>query len=483
MLLFITLLAWAFASPVGSTPDDDFHLPSIWCGLGEREGICEPSADPDTRLVPGSLLSASCYAFRPGESAGCWDPAETELKEAVRLNTSSLYPPLFYGTMSIFAGPDIQTSVILMRAANSALAVGLLTLAFWSLPRGLRPALVISTVGAAVPLGLFVIPSTNPSSWTFISAALVWICLYGATQSNGGRQLRLAALATLGAILGAGARADSAAFAVFAVLVAAILGLRLSRSMTVPLVSGVAITLLSTALFLSARQSGSVVSGISTGNPPLSMSQHFFNLLNVPSLWIGAYGGWGLGWLDTILPTVVSVAGFGVACGALFLGIRYLTARRAVALALALVALWGVPFVLLAQSQAIVGTEVQPRYLLPLLVIFLGVATAGPHAIGSWRGSRSVLAGLALGVSASVSLHVNLRRYTTGTDDPAIDPGTRAEWWWVGLPGPLVMWALGSLAFAVALLLLAYLPTWRQLTATGPPEDGASFKTTARSGV
>ena len=63
VLLFLTLVAWAYASTVGSSPDDNFHLPSIWCGLGLREGLCEESGDPATRLVPSALLDATCYAF------------------------------------------------------------------------------------------------------------------------------------------------------------------------------------------------------------------------------------------------------------------------------------------------------------------------------------------------------------------------------------------------------------------------------------
>ena len=36
---FVALSAWAFASPPGSAPDDDFHLPAIWCSHGAVEGI------------------------------------------------------------------------------------------------------------------------------------------------------------------------------------------------------------------------------------------------------------------------------------------------------------------------------------------------------------------------------------------------------------------------------------------------------------
>ncbi|MET0782622.1 MAG: DUF2142 domain-containing protein, partial [Microbacterium sp.] len=202
LLLFLSLVCWAFASPVASSPDDNFHLPSIWCGLGDREGLCEPSGDPDTRLVPTSVLTGPCYAFRPEESAACWNPDDDALTEATSMNASGAYPPLFYATMGVFAGEDISTSVIVMRIVNSAIFVGLLTAVFFVLPTRVRPALLISTLATSVPLGLFVVASTNPSSWAIASAAMVWVCLYGATQSEGRRQIVLGALAVIGAIIG-----------------------------------------------------------------------------------------------------------------------------------------------------------------------------------------------------------------------------------------------------------------------------------------
>ena len=44
---FVALSVWAFASPPGSAPDDDFHLPAIWCSHGAVEGICDPEVAGD----------------------------------------------------------------------------------------------------------------------------------------------------------------------------------------------------------------------------------------------------------------------------------------------------------------------------------------------------------------------------------------------------------------------------------------------------
>lgn len=454
ILLFIALAAWAFASPAGSTPDDDFHLPSIWCGLGERAGVCEPSGDADTRIVPEAITDSTCYAFASDKSAGCWDAEATGQDTAKRLNTAPLYPPLFYGTMSIFASPDVQTSVIVMRLFNAALYVGLLTCVFVALPRRLRPALVVSALGTMVPLGLFIIPSTNPSSWALLSATMVWICMYGATQTTGRRQILLGALAAVGGIIGAGARADAAIFAAFAVFLAALMGFRRKQPILIPAIAAGVILVAGAGFYLGAKQGGALVNGLPTANAPLTTDEHLSNLLNIPGLWTGALGGWHLGWLDTVMPTMVPVLSSAVFFAAFGIGIHRLSRRHALAVALAVAALWAVPFVLLAQSRAIVGSEVQPRYILPLMVIALAVATITTKGRRTWAGSRLAFAGAALTAAALVALHTNVNRYTKGLDDISLDPGVRAEWWWSVAPSPATIVIIGGLAFAAVFVAL-----------------------------
>ncbi|REC99542.1 putative membrane protein DUF2142 [Microbacterium sp. AG157] len=453
VLLFLSLVSWAFASPVGSSPDDDFHLPSIWCGLGERPGLCAPGSEPETRSVLTPLTDAACFAFKPEVSGSCWNPSETGMSDTPRVNVG-LYPPLFYGTMSIFASDDIQTSVLVIRIFNSALTVGVLSAVFFALPRRLRPALVVSAVGSAVPLGMFVAASTNPSAWAYISAATVWVCLYGAMLTDGRRRWALAGLAVLGGVMGAGARADSAAYALLSIVLAVILGARKGRSMWAAAAAAIVIAVAAVGFYLSARQGSAVVTGLSLDPVPLTIDQHISNFLNIPTLLAGALGGWGLGWLDTYMPSVVSTLSLMVAAGAIFVGARGMTPRRVIAFALSLIALYLVPFVLLAQSQAMVGAQVQPRYILPLLVIFLGVASVGVDIERSWTVSRITFAGVGLSVAMVVALHVGIRRYTTGVDDPALSLGARAEWWWNGIPSPTLVWAAGSAALIFAFVLL-----------------------------
>ena len=370
------------------------------------------------------------------------------------MNAVGLYPPLFYSTMGMFVGPDVATSVIAMRIFNAGLVVGLLSAVFFTLPRALRPALLISVLATSVPLGLFIVASTNPSSWALAASATIWIALVGCAQTTGSRQWILAGLAVLATILGAGARADAAVFAAFAVAIAAVLSLRRSRQMLIPGLAAALVVVVGVLFYLSAGQSSALASGLPTQNPPLTGAQHLANLLGVPILWMGAFGSSGLGWLDTVPPQAVTALAFGVFAATIFVGIRRLAVRRAVAVAFAFAALWLVPFALLAQSRAVVGTEVQSRYLLPLMIILVGVASLLPRVSAEWRGPRALVAGGALAVAMSLALHANIRRYTVGVESNAIDPGLSAEWWWAAGPSPLVVWLVGTAAFAAVFVLL-----------------------------
>lgn len=458
LFAFLTLCAWSFASPVGSSPDDDFHLASIWCGLGERPGLCETAPDsadaaPTARMIPAALVNAPCFAFRPEQSAGCWDPAASGMALVARANVDGLYPRLFYTAASVFASTDPQFSVIAIRLANSAFAVGLLTAVFFALPRRVRPALLISVIATSVPLGVFVFASTNPSSWAMLSAATVWTSLYGATRATGRRRWVLCALAIFGAIVGAGARADAAIFAVYAVALALILGVRSLRQQRWPISTALVICVISAAFYMSARQGGAAFGGLDPSAHALTLSQHISNMFEIPSLWTGALGGSNLGWFDTRMPAIVWVPATVVFAGALFVGIHRPTRRRMTAVTLALLALWAVPFVMLAQSNAMVGSTVQPRYLLPLMLIAVGVASLRPDAERAWDGPRYAVAAVGLWVAMTVGLHQNLSRYISGGGG-RIDAGAPGSWWWPGVPDPLFIWMAGSAAFAGMLLTI-----------------------------
>ncbi|WP_422386391.1 hypothetical protein [Cryobacterium breve] len=81
--------------------------------------------------------------------------------------------------------------------------------------------------------------------------------------------------------------------------------------------------------------------------------EHLFipNLMNVPTLWAGALGLWGLGWLDTTLPFIVWVSKLAVFCTMTFTGLRFLGWRKTIVVAV-FGAVWLIPMLTPTENRA-----------------------------------------------------------------------------------------------------------------------------------
>ncbi|MCU1441463.1 MAG: hypothetical protein JWP85_2460 [Rhodoglobus sp.] len=463
LLALIALGAWAFASPIGSSPDDDFHLASIWCANADRTDLCEPGPATDEREIPLAITLAPCFAFHEEVSAACQeaiDAADSEPTHVTdRGSFDNTYPPVYYATMNLFASSDLMASGVVMRFVNIALFIASITALFVLLPVRRRPSLVLGWLVTVVPLGLFLIASNNPSSWAITGVATSWLSLLGYFETTGRRRIALAVIFVLSTIMAAGSRADAAAFTLLGAAIVVLLTFRRDRRYLLAALLPVVLALVALAFFLSSSQSLAAVSGLATGAPSGRLAYFAlfaYNLLNVPSLWAGVFGGWGLGWLDTTMPAVVFFGALAVFVGVAFVGIGVHAWRKNIAVVVVALTLLLLPAYILGRSGDLVGQNVQPRYLLPLIVMLAGLAAL---AVGSrvvrLSPTQSVLVVAALGVAQSLALHVNLRRYLTGTDVPGVNLDSSAEWWWSGMPlSPMAIWIIGSLAFAALAAVL-----------------------------
>lgn len=451
---FLAFAAWALASPVGASPDDDYHLTSIWCGQGLRDGLCEAGDADDERRVPSRLLEApSCFAFNPEQSASCpLSPSEV-LVSTNRGNFSGDYPPVFYGVMSVFVGPDVEASVIAMRLANAAIFVGVLTTLALLLPRRFRLGAVLPFTIGAVPLGMFLVPSVNPSSWAVLSALGLWIAVVGVVRAEEKwRRIALSVFALLLALIGAGARSDAAVYAGIAVMVALVVTFQRSRRWFFAAGLGVAIAMVAAVSFLTSGQSSAIAGDAA---PAGGLGSLIANIVLLPSLWVGSFGTWGLGWLDTALPPLVWVGSIIAVASLLFSGLRRMTLRKGLALGLTFAALAVIPLYILHVGGVTVGAAVQPRYIYPLLLLLMGLVLWDRDAtrILFTRLQWIVLGTLLISANA-VALHTDIRRYVTGVDQNGPDLEAALEWWWSLAFGPTWVWLAGSIAFAAAIVLV-----------------------------
>lgn len=459
LLGFAALVGWSFASPVGASPDDNFHMTSIWCAPGERAGLCEYTEDPSERAILSEVANSSvCFAFVSEHSGRC-DSELTGLITTAHGNFEGLYPPVYYGTMSIFSSEDVPTSVLLMRVFNSLLAVSLLTSIYLLVDRRLRTPMLWSILLMAVPTGIFLVASVNPSGWAILSAGTLWVSLVGYFRAPTlARRIALGGLALISAIMGAGSRGDSAVYVAFGAVVAAILSFERTRrylfSLALPLVT----VALGAFFYLGSNQVGSALEGEMAGVRPERVdivSGLIRTVLNIPQLWVGNFGTQALGWGDTKMPAIVWFTTLVLYAAVAFWGLaRRRDARTTVAIVLAGIALVMVPSWVIVQNGVDVGVLVQPRYVLPLQVLLIGLLLfgAGDPRIMMSRVQRWVIV-LGLAGANSVALYTTMRRYLTGTDYAGFDLNRNIEWWWSSVPVPPgVFWVIGSLAFAALLV-------------------------------
>jgi hypothetical protein len=478
VLALVALLSWSVSSPAGSSPDENFHATSIWCGWGSDDTNCRDEGVKDTRSMPFDPVNASCYSGLPGISGECQKEFSGGDKrwDATWGNFVDLYPPVYYAAMHPLVGEDYDDSILRIRIVNCLLIVSLVGALALLVPASLRRTMLWSFLISVVPLGMFILASVNPSSWSVLSAGTLWVALYAQFDATGRRRVALGAFAGLMALMGSGARGDSCLYSSLAVVAVFTLRWGALRRNRGPVLVGLFVIVMSAAFFLSSGQSDIASKGLTVPDEMLSNASKpeiaIRNFLNVPYVLTGMFGSWPLGWFDTeIPPIVIQSAMFAFVC-LTFAGLAHLTRAKAVALSGVAVCFVLFPIVILTQGRQFVGLSVQPRYLLPLLVLMAAMSLHSARPGDEVRLNRFQIALIASGLSVAnaVALHVNMRRYVTGIDVNGIDLSAGREWWWDIPVGPMTTWIVGSLAFAGACVLILTLPT----VTTAAPAAGRS---------
>lgn len=465
-LLSITLGSWALASPIAASPDDDFHLASIWCSGDGYPGMCESADLPTERMVARSLIESQCYAHEVEISAGCQTELnvlhDNTLKQSSRGNFNGGYPPLYYSFMHLFVSENVEVSALSMRLVNICI-FSILALLIWLFsPSKFRRIQYMPWLITSIPLGIFVIASNNPSSWGITGIGMGALSLYvlSSTQ-NMPRKNRyfLTAVYLVSTLIASGARGDSALFMVlastFILFVSFSNWSQLFRLLPPVLLSA----LISLFFYFTSTQSTSVAS---TGFGLATDERSFFsvftiNLLTLPDLFIGIFGVWGLGWLDTSMPQLVWVTLCFIYVSYAAIAWQKMSKRQLLAQVALLAILVTLPLYILQKSMAHVGEFLQPRYLLPL---YLLLAILLVEILQSRRSIESsffkIAVWLGLSGAQAIALYMNIDRYVHGLGIPTgLNLNKSIEWWWPGIPlGPMQVFIIGSLAFTVLSYML-----------------------------
>lgn len=465
-------LCWALASPLSGTPDENFHLATIWCSWGDDTPQCRLERVEGARRivdVPALEGYGPCFAFNADVSAACQpgpDPAATGFVEA----DNGSYPTGFYRVMGLMAGDNAGTSAVLMRMASYLACTTMLFCAALLLPFGrrARARVLLVVTAVAIPLGVYLFASVNPSGVAVAAEIALFLSSLAAMMARTWRRSLGAGVFGAGMVLvAASARPDGVYLSVVVLALAAAATVTRRTLLVrdsagpVPTVIWAGLPILAALILAWLARPTTVQDSLVQGTQgEVSLVG---NLLNIPGLYIGDFPT-TLGWLDTHLP-----AG-AWALQALILGMLVAIAmtrpdgRRWWALGVATALLVVIPLLWLSMMGARVGEWVQPRYLLPLLLA-ASVLTVVPLPRSRIRISRAqavVIATFASIVNA-IALHTLLRRYISGLDVGSPDLGQAVEWWWGGPAGPRSLWIVGAVAALLMLGALADMATtsWR----------------------
>jgi hypothetical protein len=466
---------WAISSPPGSSPDDDFHLASIWCANNPpATGINACKSQNGERLVRADVAAVACFARKPQVSGSCtYD--ENQRLTAARVNNGT-YPGGFYRVMNLLVTTSVPRSVVLMRLLNVAIAAILVGSAIALARPGLRRAVALSWMVAFVPLTVFLVGSTNPSSWTISGVGTYWAFLIIFLESRSRRRTALSgALCVVSAAVAAGSRADGAAYIILSTLAVGILVAEPRRLSRVQWALPVALIVTCAVVYLTANQSGSL-SGFTVhyGSPRGGAQVLVSNIYGFPGYILGMFGiGWGLGWFDTVIHPAAGALVWGAAFAVIVLSRFDYWSRKRMSVALVGAAIVALPLYALQIGGDVVGQNVQPRYVLPLVICGIGLCLYSREDIDPWPlGSKALtMLAAAVGIANVIALQNELRRYVSGVGSTSLDLDYRAEWWWQTPLSPMDTWFLGGALGFMCFAALAWSCTWASGEGTLPGRD------------
>ena len=164
--LALILVAWSFASPVGSAADELSHLQRTYCFTGHE--VCPPGSkfvDTPTQLVTGV---SNCWQMpRIQVVFKCNSETSTKSLTTIERPFVGSYSSTFYQTMAYFYSENLPLSVGLMRTFNSLLMAFVATFSYQLLQKIYKYN--ISSLVLLLPNVSFFVASVNPTSWSIIA--------------------------------------------------------------------------------------------------------------------------------------------------------------------------------------------------------------------------------------------------------------------------------------------------------------------------
>ena len=470
----ITFGSWALASPPGSGPDDEYHLSSIWCSRGYRIQFCEKSTSIYEAKIPlqlhrnGGPRTIFCYAGDSKISASCIRgldaEAVTKLESSKRFNTSSIASN-FYKSNGFLVSPNVNRSILTMRFLQIFIFFALISFAIYSSGERKWAVLLALFVGM-VPVGLFIIPSTNPSSWAIVGVVSAGICVMNSLISSRKSHRVIAVIGFVVAVLFTrNVRADINIMTASCVTLGLVSGFVIretNRSLKFDPTRLLRVAFLATPglLYIHLR----VFSLYPWRIARFILGGSFYSLSNdSPQAFLGFLGGSiQLGSADFApTPVVLILMSVGFVTF-IVITARFVPLKVKISSGFGLSLLFFLPYWFSLGAIGLASRYIMAIYLVSLVTFSASAVTS--RRLANFKLSKSSLITIFLTISLgqSLSLHQSIRRYITGTNISGWNLNEGAQWWWTHGPSPLSIWIIGSVAFSVALFIVLLMTNYER---------------------
>ena len=489
-LLFLTFASWSLGSAVGSTPDEDYVLTSIWCGTYRTAWKESPQLHlyRETTKFDGTVKAATKYCLNDflnhehalvpllvGKPHACYLGVGQDFSAACQIDlkneTTSVqfnlgpYPQSYSATLRSFVSADVESSVVKMRLFNSFLAAVLIISAsafFWKK----NSDLLLAWLAVIAPVTTYFISSVNTSSWTLIGTTCFVFASIAAIRNRKNKQLLIpAGLLTVFSVWFTNSSRYEGKYVLLLLGAAVIYSEFAPKSFRLTKKSVLIGSAVLPVIYLIYNYFADVYGRVNIfDDPRVEVSegitttannllvQNFFNL---PRFVMGFFGGWGLGWFELELTHTVWL----FTLQAFLLTTVFALRKSSNIHRLIFGALFTIMCIaiLYANQQTFskVGNVIQPRYFLPF---FLGIVIiAAANKTARFPNSLVLTVAILATISNSIALRDTIRRYTTGQDVfISKSLNNPREWWWNFGPQPETVWLIGTLAFAALWALFVY---------------------------
>lgn len=465
--LFATFLAilayfsWVIASPIGGSPDESYYLSGIWCSDGNQAKQCELIDESTFVFVPRDIYP-QCFPHFQEISAGCVG----KVSKNDFAKVSAAPPGVLQSIQSLFVSESSGQSVLLIRSLLFFIVFTSLLLLLKVIDTKHRFAMILVFGIAFVPMSMYLMTSINPSGlaigMTVIGAtALSQLIKNNFSKLNRAPLVLVFAFAVLATWL---SRKEATVSLVICSSVMLLFWMHESRFVSRRILYSIVVfgLLLLSAVFSQGKKLGLDLSFVLVTFPVVpdpniqAWNVLSTNIQNFPTIFIGNFGYWGLGAIDTPMPIFVwssiSLLVAGLIGIALVTGSKPIIIQFVILLAGAVL----ISLFILQRNLIYAGQQLQPRYIAPLFLASIAILFANTNWITIEKFQLQffkVTIVLVVASAHSIALWTLLRRYTSGTDVGEFDLTWQQEWWW-NLPiSPNQVWLVGTLSFGSALYI------------------------------